>query len=104
MTRIRIRRDGGRWRFSAEGHATGAPEACSGVSALLFALAGWLRNAPPGVAPGEISLAPGRAVIAFSGGAQAAAAAALVATGLRQIARKYPQAVAVTVDAQRTLL
>ena len=98
MTRIRIRRDGGRWRFSAEGHATGAPEACSGVSALLFALAGWLRNAPPGVAPGEISLAPGRAVIAFSGGAQAAAAAALTEIGLRQIAARSPAAARVDGD------
>ena len=95
MTHITITGGAGRWRFAAEGHATGAPEACAGVSALLYALAGWLRSGPPGVRAGEVELTPGRARVAFSGGAQAEAAAALVEVGLRQIARKYPQAVRV---------
>ena len=95
MTRIEIAGGAGRWRFAAAGHATGAPEACSGVSALLFALAGWLRGGPPGVGVETVFLAPGEAELAFSGGDAAAAAAELTAVGLAQIAKRYPQAVTV---------
>ena len=95
MTRISVEHAGGRWRFAAAGHATGAPEACAGVSALLYALAGWLENAPAGTAREVCALSPGRAEIVFAGDERADAAAALTAIGLAQIARRYPAAVEV---------
>ena len=94
MTRITVeRRAGGRWRFRAEGHATGSPEGCAAVSALLFALAGWLRNAPAALRAERVRLAPGAAELVFSGGASADAAGELAAVGLAQIAKAVPGAV-----------
>lgn len=94
MTHITVAHAAGRWRVRAEGHASGSPEACAGVSALLYALAGWLANAPEGVRRECVSLAPGAAELVFSGGPAAAAAAELVAVGLAQIAKAVPEAVA----------
>ena len=95
MTHITIERGAGRWRFAADGHAAGAPEACAGVSALLYALAAWLRDDPAGVRTEDVCLAPGEAEIAFAGGLAAETAADLTAAGLKQIAGRYPGAVAV---------
>lgn len=100
MTSITITAGAGRWRFEASGHATGSPEACSAVSALLYALAGWLRNAPPGVRPGRTYLAPAAADIAFSdagSGGAAEAVADCIAVGLLQVASAEPGAVRVRV-------
>ncbi len=32
------------WSVTAKGHATGSPELCAAVSALMYALAGFVRN------------------------------------------------------------
>lgn len=94
MTRITVeRRAAGVWRIAAAGHASGAPEACAGVSALLYALAGWLANAPAGVHAQRVALAPGEAELVFSGDAAADAAGELIAIGLAQIASAAPAAV-----------
>ena len=92
MTRIAVTRRGRRWAFTAEGHATGSPEACAGVSALLCALGLWLESKPRGVRRGSFETAPGYARVRFTGGG---AAAECVAAGLRAIAEQYPAAVEV---------
>lgn len=90
MTRVTVSRRGRRWDFAAMGHATGSPEACAGVSALIGALGLWLEGGPRGVRRGSVELAPGQAVVRFSGGN---AAAECVVAGLRAIAEAYPGAV-----------
>ena len=97
MTEIKIDRGGGRYQLYAKGHACGSPEACSGVSALLYALAGWLLWKPRDVETESCGIAQGIADLRFSGGTAAAAAADCVTVGLLQIARAYPDAVRVTV-------
>lgn len=44
MTRITIQQDGGVFRLSANGHAQGSVQVCAAVSAILFALGGYLQN------------------------------------------------------------
>ena len=95
MTVITITSGGGRYELTAEGHASGSPEACAGVSAILCALAGWLENAPAGVGVEKITTEPGRAALRFSGGAAAETAAELAEIGLRRIALAAPEAVRV---------
>ena len=98
MTHITVSCADGAWRFRARGHAAGAPAVCAGVSALLEALAGWLRNGPAGVTCRRCVLAYGEADIVFSGGPEAAAAADLTALGLARIAKAAPGAAAFTVQ------
>ena len=45
MTDIFPIRAPGALRILAEGHALGRPDVCAGVSALLYALAGWITDA-----------------------------------------------------------
>ena len=53
MTRIVLQKQGENMRVSAAGHATGSAAACAGVSAILFALCGYLHEdgAPGGDQP-----------------------------------------------------
>ena len=95
MTHVTVESGSGRYAITAEGHASGSPEACAGVSAILCALAGWLENAPAGVGVEKITTEPGRAALRFSGGAAAETAAELAEIGLRRIALAAPEAVRV---------
>ena len=86
--------DSGRVTYAihATGHATGSPEVCAAVSALLFALGGWVQNAEPEeVRARTVSLEPGRADLCFLGDSpEARTAFDLTALGLAQIAQQYP--------------
>ena len=94
MTRVRLQRQGERMLISAAGHAVGSAAACAGVSALLYALCGFLqRDAKTELHRCE--LGSGKALVEFSGGERAAAAFELTATGLRLIAAGYPACVRV---------
>ena len=44
MTNITIQGDGWTYRLTAVGHATGRPEVCAAVSAVVYALGGYLKN------------------------------------------------------------
>jgi len=79
-------------RVSACGHAVGSPAACAGVSALLCALCGYLRQ-DTGTKLHRFRLESGDALLEFSGGERAAAAFELTTIGLRQIAIGYPACV-----------
>ncbi|MDO4845278.1 MAG: ribosomal-processing cysteine protease Prp [Oscillospiraceae bacterium] len=94
MTKIRIERRAGRMRIAACGHAVGSAAACAGISALFYALYGYLRE-DDGATIYCCRLASGDALLEFSGGASAAAAYEMAAVGLRQIARGYPACVTV---------
>ena len=97
MTEIEIERDGKEWALYAKGHASGSQDACSGISTLLFALAGWLKNTSSDVDDACAMISSGESVIAFSGGAAAFAVAECVTVGLLQIALIHPEAVKVSV-------
>ncbi len=98
MTDITMWAGGGRYGLRAEGHATGSVEACAGISGILYALAGYLRNGElAGMVHGvEVYLAPGRSCICFAGGREAEAAFTMAEIGLRQIALSCPEQVRVT--------
>ena len=44
MTQVNLTQDGNRYTVTATGHATGSVEMCAAISALLYALEGWLAN------------------------------------------------------------
>ena len=94
MTRILLQKEGEHMLVSASGHAAGSEAACAGISALLFALAGFLHT-DGGTTIRSCRLESGYALLDFSGGASAEAAFRMTAVGLRQIARGYPSCVAV---------
>ena len=74
-------------QINAYGHATGSPEACSGISAILYALVGWIRNTPAASGAGScISMESGDALIAFNDCDGAAACMDMAVIGLAQIA------------------
>ena len=44
MTKIEITKADPRYSILFDGHATGSPEVCAGISALMYSLEGYLRN------------------------------------------------------------
>ncbi len=92
MTTITFSRPGaGRWRVRAEGHATGSEAVCAAVSALVYALAGYLMNLERhGSAQVHTRrLDSADAEIEAGGGEAVRAAFELTCVGLRQIAERY---------------
>ncbi len=81
------------------GHAAGSPEACAGVSAIVYALAGYLENARRGglVKVKEMRLDSGDARLEWLGQPKTRAAFDMAVVGLAQIAEKYPEVVRVEV-------
>lgn len=104
MTRITIQSDGWTYRLSASGHATGSgpttdrPEVCAAVSAIVYALGGYLKNleAAGQVELGTFMLESGAAEIEARGEA-ARQPFGMAAVGLLQIAAKYPDQVSVNI-------
>lgn len=91
MTTITIRQNGDRFRLTAVGHATGGPEVCAAVSALVYALAGSLKNLERSGAAtlGAFRLESGAADLEARGEA-ARDLFAMAAVGLMQIEAGYP--------------
>ena len=79
-------------RLSLRGHATGDPAVCAAASALVFALAGYVRDR----GAGEIELDSGRARVDCGRDAGTDGAFAAVLSGLEQLQRRYPQMVEVS--------
>lgn len=65
---------------------------CAAVSAIMYALAGWLINADDGGKAYDvlIDMSSGRAKLGWRGGAEADAVYNMVVIGLAQIAKGYP--------------
>ncbi len=92
MIRVRFDRTGDACRLSLRGHATGDPAVCAAASALVFALAGYVRDR----GNGEIELESGRARVGCGRDAGTDGAFAAVLSGLEQLRRRYPQLVEVS--------
>ena len=92
MTKVCFKRDGNRYEVRATGHATGSDAVCAAVSAIMYALAGWLINADDGGKAYDvlIDMSSGRAKLGWRGGAEADAVYNMVVIGLAQIAQSYP--------------
>lgn len=88
---------GGRYRLRAKGHATGSSEVCAAVSALVYALGGYLLalERSDGALESALRLDSGDAEIEAAGGEAVRAAFHMAEAGLRQLARKYPELVGV---------
>lgn len=86
MTYIKARysRDG--YSIVSTGHA-GTSESCTAISAILGALAGWVKNN----AGGAFSLGKGEAMIAFPKGGGAETAMDVTVIGLQQVAKVHPE-------------
>ena len=96
MTEIWISLAGNTHILSAEGHAEQYPQVCAGVSALLYALSGFLQNAGKRVkALDELTLKPGSACLRCRGDRSVTAAYEMTALGLLQIAKVYPRGLCV---------
>lgn len=96
MTKITIQSDGMTHGLTAIGHATGSREVCAAVSAIVYALGGYLKNLEQDGAAAlhSFMLESGAAEIEASG-EEAMPAFGMAAIGLIQIAAKYPDQVAV---------
>ena len=94
MTVIECRQSEDRYTVTANGHAQGSPEACSGISAITNALMLYALNDTDHVT--EISCmeeGPGRFCLSFTGDQCAASAWKMAALGLISISQAYPQQV-----------
>lgn len=96
MTRIYTEVDGRRCILAAQGHATGSERACAAVSAIVYALAGYVANAE--LAGRKVErytweMGSGDVQLDFRGDAGVRAAFEMAAIGLAQIARAYPDQV-----------
>lgn len=101
MTEVKVRRaripdksgrgEGMAYFLEAKGHATGSEKVCSGVSAILYALAGWIINNDDKLLYHRERLTSGDAYIEFWGGTEAQTAYDMAVIGLRQIEKKYPE-------------
>ena len=97
MTTIQARRSSGGFRCAirASGHATGSEKACAAVSAILYALAGYLKNAE---ADRRLPvLESGDAVLDFWADEEAKGAFEMAVIGLAQVAKAEPERVSVRI-------
>lgn len=85
--------EGREFVLEAHNHA-GDSKVCAGVSAIIYALAGWCDNE---IKEGHciIELAPGSAFIGFKGGKKAETAYDVTVLGLKQIERSHPDEIVV---------
>ena len=75
--------------LTLKGHATGSPAVCAAASAMVYALAGWLKNYPP--AQAQVRLKSGDGWILCRGDETVDTALQIVLTGLAQLAGSYPR-------------
>ncbi len=93
MTQVYFEQDGPRRILSAKGHATGSEIVCAAISGILYALAGYLRNAE-GWGKAEVftcSMESGDVILDAVGGAGVDAAFEVAVIGLLQIGSAYPE-------------
>lgn len=99
MTQAYIEIDGGQCLLALRDHATGSESVCAGVSALAFALAGYLANAEEHLE--EVytnTVERGKVCIHCKGDAFVEEAFRLTAVGLLQIEAKEPDYIRVDIE------
>lgn len=91
MIRVKVSqvRDG--LQLELRDHATGEPLVCAGASAIVWALAGWLKNHHE--AEPVMTLRAGDAFLQCARTPEAEVAFELAVVGLMQLERTYPEAV-----------
>lgn len=103
MTKITYEKRGGLHRLTIEGHAgfaeMGKDVVCAGVSAIAFALLGWLRNHEEDVEYIQEDVGNGFIDIKFFSGKKAPEVFEMALIGLEQIAVKYPEYITITPSA-----
>ena len=81
--------------LTLKGHATGSPAVCAAASAMVFALAGWLKNYP--AAQAQVRLKPGDGWLLCRGDETVDTALQIVLTGLAQLGASYPRHLRLTI-------
>ena len=74
--------------LTLRGHATGSPAVCAAASAMVYALAGWLRHYRP--AEAQVSLKSGDSWLLCRGDDTVDTAFQIALTGLAQLGFSYP--------------
>ncbi len=99
MTNVYIEKDGDRYLLSAKGHATGSVEACNYITGVLYALAGYVKNAEAiGFAEiYKLDMEPGGVTVHCRGDERINAAFDMAKVGLMQLERAMPEMIQVMV-------
>ena len=97
MTRVYVEQEGGKCLLRAEGHATGSVEACNYITGILYALAGYVKNAEEnGFAEVyKLEIAPGDVTVYCHGDERVTAAFDMAKTGLMQLEQAVPDMICV---------
>lgn len=93
MVNVYAECDGNRYLLSAQNHATGSEQVCAAVSALVFAFAGFVKNAEESRAAQvyNLKLDSGKALIHCHGNRDVGTAFETVVLGLRQVELSNPE-------------
>lgn len=101
MILARYETDGMRHSLSLRGHAHydeyGKDIVCASVSAIVYALLGWMENYPDDLEEVSTAVESGEVLIECYGGDFAAVAFSMAAIGLEQVASTYPDHVAIDI-------
>lgn len=101
MIRARYDTDGEHHRLTLSGHAhydeRGKDIVCASVSAIVYALLGWLENNPGDLDSVSADVKSGDVLIECNGGEYTAVAFSMAAIGLEQVAYTYPDHVAIDI-------
>ena len=101
MILARYETDGKRHSLSLRGHAHydeyGKDIVCASVSAIVYALLGWMENYPDDLEDVSTAVESGNVLIECYGGDFAAVAFSMAAIGLEQVASTYPDHVAIDI-------
>lgn len=96
MVEVYCEQDGSRYIVSARGHATGSPETCAAVSALLQTLEGWCLNEET-VTLAYSRVESGSVTLEFVGVDKAETAYDIIVTGFLRLMATDPELVHVDV-------
>ena len=93
MTKGYAARADGECCLTLQGHATGSVEVCAAISGIVYALAGYLKNAARKrcVQIDEMALHSGEVSIRFTGGQAENGAFEMAVIGLLQLEKQYPE-------------
>lgn len=101
MIRVNYSQEGSRYRLAVTGHAgysaNGNDIVCAGVSAISYALLGYLQNSP--AVATEAHMDSGDLMIDCTGPETICAVFEMALIGYLQISKKYPQCVDVYISA-----
>lgn len=98
MTTVTLSKEGGVYTVSAQGHATGRPDVCAGISTILQALDTWTQT-EDGVTVLERRVNSGDVLLKFRGNGSATSFR-LVAMGLKRLEATDPETVKVAAFGQ----